>query len=439
MKRLFALLLPLLVACNAAGLLAQQNLSLKEAIKLAVERSLQVKIAGTETKIAHNNNHAGASGILPVVGAQLYIGNNINTINNAAEFANGYYTNSWANMAASLNYVVFDGFQFTINRQRLQLAQQQAETVYETQQQQTALNTALAYYKAVLEKSKLEAARKTYKFTEERYKNALLQQRLGTLSQYDLGQYEIACLADSAAVYLQQNAFITAMNDLALLLQTDPETTPVTLTDTLEYRPVAWLKNAVTQQILTNNTQYKQLQLNVSLLKNNTRLKKASLLPSLHFNAALIKGVNRIRFDNLPAQNGGEFNLNVGLGLQIPVWEGNIRKRNLQQAVLLQKIGEYRLQIAEQELSNQLNNLMSGYQRQLKIIEIQEKIMASASATIKLAAQRYQSGISNFLEYRNLQTEYNKAQTAKLQAIFELKVTELNMMLLSGNISDLLP
>lgn len=265
------------------------------------------------------------------------------------------------------------------------------------------------------------------------------KKKLGTISQFDLGQFEIAFLSDSAAVYTEQNAYELAMIELGLALGIDTETAPLHLTDPLQYKPMDYLKNSISQQILSNNAEYKQLLVDYNLVKTNTRLNKAALLPALSANAGFSQGVNRIRFSNLPAETGGDLNFNFGFSLNVPIWDGNNRKRALRQSLFNEKIAEFRLQNAAQVLKSQLNNYLAVYDRQLNLIVLQDKIIAVTSATLKLSEQRYNTGFSNFLEYRNLLAEFNKAQSARLQAIYELKVAELNLMLLSGNIKELFP
>lgn len=428
-----------LVLCGGSMLCAQRNLSLKEAVALALGNNLQVKIADTEIKIAEINNTLAASGAFPSVNAQLSQSNYVSQIDNAIEFANGFYTNSSANFSVNMGYVVFDGLKFIINKERLQLTQKKAEAVYEIQQQATALNVALSYYKVLMQKEKLEAAKQVFGFSKLRYNNADNQRRLGTISQFDLGQFEIAFLSDSAAVYTEQNIYELAMIELGLALGIDIDSAPIILTDPLQFKPIAYLKNSISQQVLANNAEYKQLLIDYTLVKTNTRLSKASLLPVLSANAGFSQGVNRIRFSNLPADTGGDLNFNFGFGLSVPIWDGNNRKRALKQSLFNEKIADLRLQNTAQVLKSQLNNYLAIYDRQLNLIVLQDKIIAVTSATLKLSEQRYNSGLSNFLEYRNLLAEFNKAQTARLQAIYELKVAELNLMLLSGNIKELFP
>ena len=177
--------------------------------------------------------------------------------------------------------------------------------------------------------------------------------------------------------------------------------------------------------------------LNIELLKRqggvSTLIMKefeAQRKPRVTFNPAFTVG----RQDN----TAGLFLLNQNAGLSgavtltYPIWDGDNLKRQTENS----RIDIETNKIRQKELNYNLEaNTNIAYQNYLNAIEIlrgEEENMRIAKQSIEIAMERYRLSRSTVLELKQIQQGYEAAVTRAVNAKFDAKTAEIEMMRLSG-------
>jgi len=155
-NKFLATLLLFAQMCNA-----QQVLSLQQAIEIALENNLGIKIIKNELQIASNNNSAGNAGMLPQISASS--GATIQSNNIEQRFSNGTSIEkdkvgaNNLNAGIALNYTFFDGMKMFATKQKLGVLQAMGENNVRLAVQQTIESVTIAYINAAKHKLLIKA------------------------------------------------------------------------------------------------------------------------------------------------------------------------------------------------------------------------------------------------------------------------------------------
>jgi len=117
---------------------AQNNLSLKEAVTIAIQNSYDIKLVENAASIAKNNNNYGVAGGLPTVTATGTNNNTLTTINQTFPDASRNTTRSGVdgstlNGGLTATMILFNGYRIAATKDRLESIQKQTEAALQTQ------------------------------------------------------------------------------------------------------------------------------------------------------------------------------------------------------------------------------------------------------------------------------------------------------------------
>ena len=117
-----------LVAFALQGtIIAQEQLSLSDAIQMGLANNFGIRIEQTNRDIARNNNTWGQAGRYPSIELSVGQNNNITDIDNPASFLQGQIRGNDLNPVIAARWTIFDGFSVNINKRRLELLESQSD------------------------------------------------------------------------------------------------------------------------------------------------------------------------------------------------------------------------------------------------------------------------------------------------------------------------
>jgi len=85
-------------------------------------------------------------------------------------------------------------------------------------------------------------------------------------------------------------------------------------------------------------------------------------------------------------------------------------------------------------LSNQLQNALANYNNQLRLVNLTANLINNAKENLTIGEERFKGGLITSFDYRNIQLSFVNASQARLNAIFNLKNTEVELMRLTGDL-----
>ena len=116
------------------------------------------------------------------------------------------------------------------------------------------------------------------------------------------------------------------------------------------------------------------------------------------------------------------------------LYDAGRTKRAIQNAIINEKIGQLSIDDQKRTLRGQLRLNVANYNHQADIIEINNARVLNARENLEVAEERFKSGIISSFDYRNVQLAYIRAAMTKLEAVYNLKTTETDILRLSGGI-----
>ncbi len=416
---------------------------------MALQNNYQVQIAQERVDIAGRNNTWLATGIAPSIATRGSANVNYSVPNNPLNPIQNFPSrNIPLGGVVEANWVLFNGLQMYVNKDRLELLQAQSEGNATIIVENTVQATILAYYGARLQQERLDVLTKLMRLSSDRYAYEEERRELGVSTTFEALQFRTAYLTDSTNYLLQEIALEQSLNNLKLIMA-DESKDVYTLTDSIAINTRDFDLLELQQQMSGSNATLRNQFVNASIFKKELQLAKRSQSPTL----SLITGINFSRnyfyaqdfpvsfFD--PSQGTVETNQTTtnqsyyaNFTLNWNVFGGLQVRRNIQNAKVQERIGNLQVDELKLQLNQELSLQYKTYQTRKQLIGISSLNLQSAELSLQLAEERFKVGILNSLDYRNIQLQYLNAALGQLQALFDVKEAEIELLRLTGGIID---
>ena len=413
----------------------QKSLSLADAIRIGLKNNFDAKIAALDVEMASNNRKTGVPERIPTIDLNLRQNNKVSLDNSPVSFTSGDYSYGTLSGSIDLDWVLFDGFQVRINKERLQkieaLSQGNSQLVIEN----ATIAIILAYYQAQVEQEKLKVISAITKLSKTKLQAAQNKLRYGDLSQYEYYNLKNATLADSIHYCEQDIAYQTALVQLQFLLGWK-EKKELQLSDPLQFSSTNYKIATLRRQLIKTNKDIKNQYLHLALAENNTSLMRAQRKPIFRVRSGIGEEMLTYKERNAERSGGGTFDFYVNFSLSFNLVDGGAAKGAIEQAKIDALITNQEVEQMKTKLSEQLHIHYEKYHRSQKIVSLKQELANNLEKNLDLAKDRYEAGISLFIEYRDLQIQLLQANYDLLETLFDLKLTELEIMRLTGGITN---
>lgn len=434
------LLIPLL-AFLATPLAAQDALSLEDAIKTGLSNSYQIQIAQKNIESAQINNSWGAAGKYPRITGNINSNNSFLINNSPASILSGKTLGGvGVTPSIDLSWTLFDNYKVQINKQRFEdleaISQGNSDLVVEN----TVNAIVLAYFRAVIEYDKITIFEEILQLSKDRYDFELAKRELGTGSTFEVVQVKDAYWSDSTNLLRQQNLYRAALRNLNLAMGEENTEKDYNLTTALALSPNAYEYETLRQKMVGSNRTLRNQYLNQALLKTNTKLQESNkwYMPRVTMNTGINQDVTynqdftpNVGFGDFSG-SGLQFNYYLSFAVSFNLYDGGSFKRNIQTALIDEKIGTLNIEDQTRTLSAQLFNQLALYEDQLQVIALNDETIANAQRNIEITQERYKRGLINSFDFRNVQLAYLRASLTKLESVYSLKVIETELTRLTG-------
>jgi outer membrane protein len=415
----------------AAGLHAQNLLSLEDAVSIALKNNYDISVARNNAEIAKVNNTLGNAGMLPdfaITGTDNYTVNNVylkqasgSTVSASGETSNAF------NAGAALNWTLFDGTRMFITKNKLNQIEKQGEIQFRDMVQQTVFNVTLAFYQVVIQKQQLLAIRDVMAYSLERVKILQKGYDAGVAHKNDLLQAKIDLNVNREADIDQLNNIRNSKRTLNQILSRDPETEfEVADTIPLNYDPdPADLMN----RLYSNNTHVLSLQKQVDIDKLSLGEYKTYWLPTVDFVASYNFLLNQNSASNtssevLTSRNYGPL---IGGSVVIPLYQAGNVLRQVRAAKIQLQSSQYDLDNVKLQVNTQLKTALSDFNDQKVLLGIERDNLALAKENLNISLERLRLGQTTALEVRQAQESYANSLARFYNFEYNMKAAETRL------------
>jgi outer membrane protein len=417
------------------GLQAQDSiLTARKAVDIAMQINLRIDIAKTDQDIARINNNWGNAGKWPTIAAN--IGNtfslqNLNqTLANGTEInRNGATTNATnANLVAS--WRIYNGMRIRATKQRFEELEKMGDIQLQQEITRVTFDVLIAYYNIVRLNLQVKATGAIIELSREREKIAETRFNVGSAAKTDMLQASIdlnAEITNLENIYRQIETSKTLLNNL---LKRPPDAPIVVADSNFTIRMIDLEEYKA--KIETQNFNMLLAQRDRAILIQDRRIINSQRLPLLTLNS--VTSYNRSKATGGFFLTNQTYGPNIGLNLNIPIYNSNIFKTQLRVNEAQQKQQELVIEQLRMDLNRDMQIAFQEYQNALKISEIEKANVKLAEENNFIATERFKNLQSNSIELRQAQESLSQAQDRFINARFRAKVAATTIELISGEV-----
>ncbi len=433
-KNSFILLL-LAFAFSQEKLVAQNNLSLKEAVTIAIQNSYDIKLVENNLTIAKNNNNYGVAGGLPTVTATGTNNNTLTTINQTFPDASRNTTRNGVdgttlNGGLTATMILFNGYRVAATKERLASIEKQSAAALQTQMLNTSSTVMQQYYNVIRQAAFLKTIEKSIEASEERVAIVKTRQEVGVANQAGLLQSN-----------LDLNALLQAkQNQLVVLAQVKAD-----------------LYNSMVVPANSNYTFIDSIQVDgqLALLDIESKMKDHPLLQSaqqlINVNQFLEKETKALTYPTLRANTGYNYNSNksaagfillnesygpfLGFNLSIPIYAGSTSKRAFKNAQINTVSAKLQYENTAQDLATELFKTYQNYQNSLKQTPIEVQNYEMSQSLLALVMEKFKLGQATIVDVKQAQQSFENAGFRLTSLRFSAKIAEIELKRLSNQLN----
>ncbi|HYK57587.1 MAG TPA: TolC family protein [Flavisolibacter sp.] len=417
---------------------AQRPLTVEEAIATSLANNYDIRLSRNDSSLAALDNAFANYAFYPRLNASAGINYNNNNqkqvlADGTKRESNGIKSNA-SNASLNLNWTLFDGLKMFITRRRLGQLVELGELQIKNQVITTVSNVMRIYYDISRQQHQLKATEEQMQLSSERFKLAQYKFDVGTGTKSDVLQAQIDYNAQRSQQLTQQTAIIKLKEQLNNLLAA-PITAEFTVLDTIPLNTGLTLE-FIQNEINTTNPQLLLAQKQIDIANLVLKERRAERFPIVSFNSAY----NFNRTDNKSVINPFQplFNqnhgLNYGFTATIPIFNGYITRRNIRSAELDIEYQQLLYQKSATDINTSVITAYRDYGLYRETLSLEEENIKLVRENLYIARERYRLGVTTFLEMRTAEQSLADATNRLIQARYNTKVAEIELLRLRGNL-----
>lgn len=403
--------------------IAQESLSLSDALQKALESNYGIVVSKSDVKIAELNNSWGKAGRYPNIGFNATSTNSNELIDNS--------TTNRINGGIGINWTLFNGFRVNITKSKLEKLENIAKGSSAVVVENTIQDVVMSYYNILLQNERLKVLEKVMKLSGDRYNYEEKKRELGSSVTYNVLLAKNIYLEDKAS-FLNQEAIVkNAIRNLNFLLGEQPTKT-WNFTEDFSSDTVDYALGDLLDKMLANNQTLQNQYVNLMLQQDEIKYQKGALYPRVSLSAGMD---NSYSWMSTTAQ-GETYNEDLtpygNVTLSYDIFNGGNRKRAIDIAKINEQITQIETEEMKHSLTNQMYNEFETYNLRKVLLNVANESLQTAEMNLKIAEEKYKTGAINSFNYRDIQLNYLNSAINQIQSIYNLIYSNTNLTRLTG-------
>lgn len=410
------------------------QLTLDDAIAIALKNSLEIQIARNDVEAAELMNHYGVAGGLPTVNATL--GNTQQVMNIRQKLQNG--TNIERDGAAGNNLssgvvaslVLYNGHRIVSTKRRLEELKQQNEELLLAQIQDLIADVSTAYYDIVRQQSYVKTIVQSILASEKRLEILEARRSAGLANNADIYQAQIDINTAKQLMMNQKLVVDVAKTELLRLMSEDPSI-ELEIADTIIVS-----KDLDLNEFLEKTAKNRQIRASENQIRISELVQReiaAQRYPTVRLNA----GLNYTRNQSAAGFNllNQSFGPNVGLAVSIPLYNGEAYRRQQQAAGVEIKSARKRKEILERDFKSEVYKTYRAYKNALSQLETEIKNYRLTEELLNLTMQRFELIQATIIDVREAQKSFEDAGYRLVNLSYAAKAAEIELYRLANELN----
>jgi len=398
--------------------------TLKECIRYALEQNIQVRKSDLTNESNRVNIEYTKAQRLPSLNASVHQNLGWSNIEDAGSGESSFRGSNSTNYSVSSNIPIYKGFSLNNQIKQAELNFEGGRYNSETIKESVILNILDAFLQVLFARENVNNSEKQVESTVEQLNLAQERLNLSIISKSDYLQVKSQLASEKLTFAEAQKQLAIARVDLMQLMEL-PVTENFTITRPDSANFMNELRSPDVQSIystaLSIKPQIKNAAINKESVALEEKIARSGYFPELSMSASLGTGYSSLTGD-MPyfGQLNDKINPSLGLTLSIPVFRNKQVKTSISNA----RIGIQDAELSEIETRNQLRKEIEQACQNVTSAQIdyeasQEQFQATQES-YALAAEKFEQGLINSVDYLFEKTNLIIAESQLLQAKYSL-------------------
>ena len=415
--------------------IAQELLTVEEAVSIALENNYQIKIATNDLKIDETSVSPGFAGMLPKLNAVADNNNSLQNIDqtrsDGTKLSRDNAKSNSLNYGVQLDWTIFDGLQMFARYDQLQEIKNRSDAELKLAILETVSDVMTTYFDLVQQKQQLTALDSTIIISKQRVELANNRFSIGKASKLELLNAQVDENTDQALFLRQEALFENTKTRLNEIIGRDLKT---------QFRVIELISidknlqlDTLEQQTTTQNPQLQAQLINKRITELQLKQIKGGRLPSISAQAGYMfsDSESSLGFTTNNSSRG----FNYGFSARMNLFDGFNQNRNEKITKIQIENSEIQIEQQTQTLLSQLASAFQNYTTNLLLMELEVHNEAIAKENMEITMAKYKIGTIPTIEFRTAQLNYRNAVVRSSNAVYAAKLSEITLKELAGNLT----
>ncbi|MDP2037875.1 MAG: TolC family protein [Ignavibacteria bacterium] len=433
-NRKFLAVFCLVFVLAGTSISAQQRLTLKEAISIALENNYDIRLAKSDAAISENNYSVGNAGFLPSLNVSA---SQTKTVSNTKqEYSSGQLVDKTSsgsnntNAAATLSWTIFDGLKMFISLSKLKELKEIGEVKLRSQVELSVAEVIKNCYDIVRQKHNYNVTLESVAISEQRLKITEEKFSVGSASKLEVLSAKVDLNTDRSNLLNQEvvlSGLKVVLNNLlgrTVSEEFDVEDDVQILTG-LDY-------NQLREEAFKNNVDIVQSEKSKNVSSYDVGIYRSEYMPRFTLSSGYT--YSNSLSDAGFFKSNKTFGYNYGVSLAWNLFNGFATTLQYQNALIVVDKSAIRLSQTQALVESNLIIAFKNYEKNNEILALETENVSVAKENLDLAIEQIRLGSISPIEFRDVQKNYITAQSRLSSAQFNAKMSERDLLKQSGGL-----
>ena len=420
---------PIFILIISIGLnlsVAQQAITLTEAIDISLKNNLDIQISKNNEKISNINNHIGVAGGLPTIVTtantnEQIIGLNQELTNGTTINRTGVVSNN-SNVGLTASMLLYNGGRVLATKKRLEELQRLNQEQLNSTVQNAIADVMFKYYSVVQQQNFQSTLKQSIEVSKQRLALIEARRSVGLLGDSEYLQAQLDLNNQTQALQAQEIVIEQGKDDLLRTMVLSPNTEIIVKDTIIVDVDVPWEKIEVN---LKRNPNLLAADIQININKIIERETNARRYPSVTVNTGFNYLINQSSAGfTLLNQNYGPF---LGLGIIMPIYTGTANVRQVQVAKVNTQNAKLQRDIIDQNFQNAAAKAWEAYISNISLIQSEKQNYLLAQKLLNLITQKFQLGNATIVDIIIAQQSFENSGYRLNNLSYNAKVAEITL------------
>ncbi|NIT59464.1 MAG: TolC family protein [Aliifodinibius sp.] len=409
-----------------------QEISLQEAIDIALENNYQLQQASNNLNLAERDIISEYADFAPSISGNLSgssrKGQQLVRQGDTQIFEDNVTNGLSGSLSADIS--LFNGFENIISLRRSKANKLSSEEKLQRAKENVIFNAASNFLQVLLDEQLVEIAKENLEASQKQLEQVKAQVEVGSRPTVDLYNQESTVASNELTLTQRENNLKMSRLALVRQLQIDPRgdyefVNPQLEADSsIQVGVQEFDVDELITNALDNRSDLKSEMADLTALELQLKQARYNLIPTLSASARLSSSYNDQYFgggipfsDQFYDQN---YTMSVGFSLNIPIFNNWNRMNQIQTAKINLKNAKLGLENTRLQIIQEVTQAYNDYLSYQKELESTRKALRAAERTYETQQERYNVGASTLIELSDANANYVQAQSDNARALYNL-------------------